>query len=334
MAKQFSIQRFVDDFVLGDRRLADRSDLKFCMEPDGEYPHPLTEILSLNVGRNRSLFIKVASSRVITGQEHQQIQFLRSLLIYCASKERSLAVQIGDVLREIRESLNLSQSHIAENIEASRITLSRWESGAQVPGMGAMYRWCQALGLVCPPQTALVRVVDFSPELLRFLKEDPTRLRSLTPEQFERFTAERLDRIGYNVTLTGATNRKDGGVDLIAVPKVGGIGSVVIAGQMKHHRGDQKTGRDAVDRLLAWKDSHFNVGLLVTNTSFTHDAVWTAQRERNARFLRLRDLTDLKRWLQGQWGSEEDWREIPDRIELAPGVVIEIPKPTIMLPSE
>src|ERR1039458_4596200 len=93
-----------------------------------------------------------------------------------------------------------------------------------------------------------------------------------------------------------------------------------------------RTGREAVDRLLAWKDSYFGVGLLVTNTSFTRDAVWTAQQERNAHFLRLREFADLKRWLEGRFGEEKDWREIPDRIELAPGVVIEIPKPRIMTP--
>jgi len=37
-------------------------------------------------------------------------------------------------------------------------------------------------------------------------------------------------------------------------------------------------------------------------------------------------------WLEGRFGEEEDWREIPDRIELAPGVVIEIPKPKITSP--
>ncbi|HXS95943.1 MAG TPA: restriction endonuclease [Candidatus Limnocylindrales bacterium] len=214
-------------------------------------------------------------------------------------------------------------------MSTSRFTVWKWESGAQAPGIPAMYKWCQALGLVCPPRTALVRVVDVSPELLRFLQEDPNRLRSLTPDEFERFTAQRLDRMGYNVTLTGASNRKDGGVDLIAVPKTPNVGSVVIAGQVKHHRGDQKTGRDAVDRLLSWKDSYFGVGLLVTNTSFTHDAVSTAQKERNARFLRLRDFTALKRWLEDRFGEEEDWREIPDRVELAPGIVIEIPRPRI-----
>jgi hypothetical protein len=32
----------------------------------------------------------------------------------------------------------------------------------------------------------------------------------------------------------------------------------------------------------------------------------------------------LKRWLEGKFGDEKDW------IELAPGVVIEIPRPRII----
>jgi predicted Mrr-cat superfamily restriction endonuclease len=148
----------------------------------------------------------------------------------------------------------------------------------------------------------------------------------------EQFVADRMERMGYRVTLTGATNRKDGGIDLIATSGMAGMGSVLIAGQVKHHRGNQKTGRDAVDRLLSWKGSRFHLGLLVTNTSFTRDAVWTAEREWNNHFVRLRDFNNLKRWLQDQYGSEENWREIPERIELAPGVVIDIPKPQIVRP--
>jgi hypothetical protein len=149
----------------------------------------------------------------------------------------------------------------------------------------------------------------------------------LSPDKFEQFVAERLDRAGFNVKLTGLTNRKDGGIDLIAVPKAASVGSIVIAAQMKHHQATRKTGRDAVDRLLAWKDSPFGVGLLVTNTSFTKDAIWTAQQERNARFLKLRDFTDLKRWLEDQFSEDAEWREIPTRVELAPGCVIEVPRP-------
>ena len=334
MAIRFSIQQFVDDFIVGDRRLAERSDLKLCLEPGGEFPHPITEILSLNLGKSRKLFIKLVSSKVISGLEHQQIKFLESLLILAGSKDRSLAVPIGEVLKEIRNSLKLSQEEVATQTGTGRFTVWKWETGAQAPSISAMYKWCHALGLVSPARTALVRVVDFSPELLRFLQEDPSRLLSLTPDEFEQFVANRLDRMGYIVTLTGASNRKDGGIDLIAVPKLASLGSYVIAGQVKHHKGVQTTGVDAVDRLLAWKDSVFRAGLLVTNTSFTNDAVWKAQKDGNAHFLRLRDFTDLKRWLQDQWGTEEEWREIPDRVELAPGVVIEIPRPKIAYPLD
>jgi len=196
------------------------------------------------------------------------------------------------------------------------------------PG-AAMYEWCRALGVILPPKTALVRVVDVSPELLRVLKENPAELRRLRPEQFERFVANRLERMGYNVSLTGPTSRKDGGIDIVAVPKAPNIGSIVLAAQVKHHRENRKTGRDAVDRLLAWKDTDIGIGMLVTNTAFTKDALWAAAQARNKYFLRLRDFTDLQRWLQDQYGSPEDWREIPDKIELAPGVVIEIPKPRL-----
>jgi len=142
-----------------------------------------------------------------------------------------------------------------------------------------------------------------------------------------------LDRMGYDVAFTGPAFRKDGGIDIIAVPKIRNVGSVVVAAQVKHHQGDHKTGRDAVDRLAAWKGAPFGAGLLVTNTGFTKDAIWAAARERNAAFLRLRDFNDLKRWLEDRFGEEADWKEIPDQIELAPGVVLVVPKPRLYLPE-
>jgi len=102
--------------------------------------------------------------------------------------------EIGGSFRVIRESLAICQADIAQETGASKFVVSTWESGDHFPGRALLYRWCQALGLVCPPKTALVRVVDFSPELLRFLQEDPTRLLSLTPDEFEQFVANRLDR--------------------------------------------------------------------------------------------------------------------------------------------
>jgi len=43
----------------------------------------------------------------------------------------------------------------------------------------------------------------------------------------------------------------------------------------------------------------------------------------------LREFTDLKRWLEGRFGEESDWWEIPGHVELAPGVIVEIPRPNI-----
>ena len=309
------LRRVVADFMLGDRRIAEQCDPKSLIDPLEDFGFGIPLGRSFSEREVNLLYLLQEMRRYALNESGH-----KGLELY-----REVTWRLG----RIRQYLQLSVHDIAEYVDVDGTEVEMWESGVRIAGWPVLYSWCQGLGLVCPPKTALVRAVDFSPQLLRFLQEDPTRLRSLTPEQFERFTAERLDRMGYNVKLTGPTNRKDGGIDLIAVPKLVSLGSYVIAGQVKHHRGDQTTGVDAVDRLLAWKDSVFRAGLLVTNTSFTNDAVWKAHNDGNAHFLRLRDFTDLKRWLQNQYGSEEDWREIPDRIELAPGVVIEIPRPRI-----
>ena len=237
-----------------------------------------------------------------------------------------ISLSLGNALRQVREELGLTQSELAEKIGKSRIALSRWENGAQPPTWGPLYKWCSGLCLFSAGKGTLLKVVDITPKLIKFLKEDPDRLRGLSPSQFERFVAERLDRMGYDVTLPTATSFKDGGIDLIAVPRIRNIGSFILAGQVKHHRTGRKTGRGAVDRLLSWKDSAFRLGLLVTNTEFTKDALWVAAREHNKFFLRLRDFEDLKRWLQDKFWSPEEWRELPVKIELAPGVAVSIPK--------
>jgi transcriptional regulator with XRE-family HTH domain len=268
-----------------------------------------------------------------------RVQLFGTIMVYAhlglrSGPVSSISISLGKALARVREELGLTQSELAGRIDKSRITLSRWESGAQAPGQKALYFWCEALGLVCLPRTAAVTIVDVSPRLLNFLQEAPERLHELSPEQFEHFVAERLDRMGYDVSLTGPTTRRDGGVDLIAVPKVRTLGSFILAGQVKHHQGHQRTGREAVDRLLAWKGSVFGLGLLVTNTAFTRDAVWAAKQTGNDVFLRLRDFEDLRRWLQGNFGDEQDWREIPDQIQLAPGIVVDVPRPKVGNASE
>ena len=208
-------------------------------------------------------------------EEHVDIARLLSAILVYIKKGIEFngvtpsSIEIGKALKQVRIDIGLTQSDLAQRIQKNRITISRWESGAQPPTFRRLYEWGSALGLLSSVKSALVTVVDVTPKMLRFLKEDPNLLRSLSPSQFEQFVAGRLDSMGFDVTLTGETSHKDGGIDLIAVPKIPSVGSFLLAGQVKHHRGNQKTGREAVDRLLSWKNSHFRLGLLVTNTEFT-----------------------------------------------------------------
>lgn len=268
------------------------------------------------------------------GDHHiQPANLLGVLLVYLrqAAPRSSTASSraLGEALRQVRQASGLSQDQVAATVGTTRIAISRAESGAQPPPPAILHAWCAALGLVATTNAARVEVIDVTPRLLEALRRDPHELANLSPDDFERFVAGRLDRLGYDVTLTGSTTQRDGGIDLIAVPKVRTVGAYLLAGQVKHHRVAARTGRVAVDRLLAWKDSPFRLALLATNTAFTADALWVAQLRENRAFLRLRGFEDMKRWIQDDFTSEQDWREIPESIELAPGIHVRIPKPTM-----
>jgi len=66
----------------------------------------------------------------------------------------------------------------------------------------------------------------------------------------------------------------------------------------------------------------FGIGLLVTNTSFTPDAKWFA-RER-ARLLKLRGFDAIERWLKADFSNDKEWCDLPDEIEVRPGLVVPI----------
>jgi transcriptional regulator with XRE-family HTH domain len=258
-----------------------------------------------------------------------RVQLLAALIAFVQTRSQKTsteAVRLGQAMTAIRAELGLTQDELAYRGDFSRIALSQWEKGRWPSSLGPIYRWCAALGLVSSEDAPQVSFLDVTPQLLVLLKDNPEELHKLSPERFEHVVAERIDRMGYDVQLTGRTNRRDGGIDLIAVPKIRTVGSFLMAAQIKHHHSGHTTGRPDVDRLLAWKDSHFRVGLLVTNTQFSQDARWLADQVSNKAFLRLRDFEDLKRWLRGQVDSEFDWRELPDVISLAPGITVEVPK--------
>jgi len=156
------------------------------------------------------------------------------------------------------------------------------------------------------------------------LRRDYANIHQLSPESFEIFICDRLDKMGLDVARVGSTYKPDGGVDIVAWPRKPAPFPFLLATQVKHHmRPSKKTGPDAVKDLQAVIASKpFHAGLLVTSTSFTPSAHWFAAN--HPHIIRLRDMKDLQRWIWNNFTDDEEWREIPSSIELAPGVNIKI----------
>jgi len=166
-------------------------------------------------------------------------------------------------------------------------------------------------------------VVGIGAILAQKLAVQPSLIHRITPGEFEEFICERLFAMGLEPQRVGATNRRDGGVDVVFWPRYGSF-PFLGAAQMKHHRNPHaKQGPSVVRDFAGTIAGHsFNAGLLITNTSFSPDAKWFAKH--HAKLLRLRDFSDIKRWLVCNFSDEAEWREIPSSIELCPGVHVKV----------
>lgn len=175
---------------------------------------------------------------------------------------------------------------------------------------------------------AKVHLVNITAQLLDTLHLDPDEIFRITPAVFEELICDRLQEMDFHVQRVGSsTYQKDGGIDIIAY-KIDTPFPFFMAVQAKHHKAPTiKTGPDAVRDLYGVIQTHkLNAGAIVTNTTFTPDAQFFARHHH--RLLRLKDVTDLRRWLQNQYILDEyDLQEIPYEIEVCPGVVITIPHP-------
>lgn len=173
----------------------------------------------------------------------------------------------------------------------------------------------------------IVKVVNVAPELLSMLRTDLAQIYSLDPDTFERLICDRLDRMEFDVFRTGSVYAPDGGIDIIASPRRAPL-PYLLAVQAKHHRDPRRsTGAGSVREFgSAVEVGPFQAGMLVTSTTFSPSAKWAAAHK--SKLLRLRDITDLSLWIADRFLDGEEWREIPSRIELGPGIFVDIPRPT------
>lgn len=189
------------------------------------------------------------------------------------------------------------------------------------PGEGRIVAESQA-PLVRPVQVELLSAAEL---LLPLLAEDPRVLHQISADLFEDFVCERLGARGLEARRTGRLNRKDGGIDIVFWPRSKSAFPFLGAAQVKHHRDPSRTnGAPVVRDFAAAVSAHseLSAGLLVTNTSFTPDAEWFAREK--AKMLRLRGFRDVQAWIFDDFATDDEWREIPEELELCPGVKVRL----------
>lgn len=169
-----------------------------------------------------------------------------------------------------------------------------------------------------------VRLYGASAQMLSALDADPELIHGLSPEQFEDFVCDRLFAMGLEPKRVGSTNQRDGGIDIIFWPRSPSPFPFLGAAQVKHRRARAKSEGPSVVREFAGAlaGHPFAFGVLVTNATFTPSARWDALRRGGQ--IRLRDFEDVRRWVHGSFSGEEHWCEIPQELEVCPGVVVRI----------
>lgn len=175
--------------------------------------------------------------------------------------------------------------------------------------------------LVRPVRIELLGVGDC---LSRYLTADPSLVHDLSPEQFEEFICERFDAMGLEPRRVGHTFHADGGIDVVFWPRKPSPFPFLGAAQIKHHRNPATVeGPKSVRELVGSINGQpFSAGVIVTNTTFSPSAEWYARQQSG--LIRLRGFADIRRWLTDNFGADEEWRELPSSIELAPGVSVKI----------
>jgi len=165
--------------------------------------------------------------------------------------------------------------------------------------------------------------VDARASIIPRLLADSEAIYSLTPEEFEELVLDRLLAMGAQAFRIGPANRKDGGVDIVFWTT--GLLPVLGAVQVKHVRSaSAKIGSPAVrDFTGAMNDHHFNIGLIVTNGSFTDDA--KRQVQKGASIIQLRDGDVLRKWVASDFTIERI--EFVNRnVEFCRGVHVSLPR--------
>jgi hypothetical protein len=178
-------------------------------------------------------------------------------------------------------------------------------------------------------------VIDVTDVIIAAARQDFSIIDTdITPEQFELLICKFFKDCGYYVARPeGGALKKDGGIDIYVCPNIAtNLAPFFIGIQVRQKQyGNNIPPDDIRDFDSAIQRSQLaSIGMFVTNTTFTPDARWFADKvQKSAGFaqMRLRDRNDVLRWVHGKYVSHLDWREVPQSVEVAPGIKVKIDNP-------
>lgn len=138
----------------------------------------------------------------------------------------------------------------------------------------------------------MVVVQDLNDQLLRALAREPNSVYGLDSRRFEELIAHILSSFGCEVNLTKRT--RDGGYDIFGRYERGPI-PITFLTECKRYSPSNKVGVEVVRSLYGLTEiNRVNVGMIVTTSSFTKDAI--EEKLRIGTRLDLKAFEDLKSW--------------------------------------
>lgn len=144
-----------------------------------------------------------------------------------------------------------------------------------------------------PVAEQIVVVQEINLELLARLAHSPQLMYQLDPRKFEELVARLLEDHGCEVTLTKRT--RDGGYDVYGRLK-NSVASPVFLAECKRYGPTNKVGVEVVRGLYGVTEARrANLGLIITSSSFTKDAI--EEKVRIGDRIELKEFNDLRQWL-------------------------------------
>lgn len=136
-------------------------------------------------------------------------------------------------------------------------------------------------------------ILSITNEVLASIARRPTLLYELDSQRFEELVARLLEDQGCEISLTKRT--RDGGFDIFGRIR-NSVASPIFLAECKRYSSDRKVGVEFVRGLYGVTEANgANIGLLITSSSFTRDAM--KEKLRIGSRIELKDFNDLCTWL-------------------------------------